>query len=192
MKPDIAAIERRLWPHGSSRDIWMILDGARDRRIYSDLMNSHFLYSCLYSGDISHELEAAAPHLVQLEYEDKETRALIQRAWGKSWGIFLRCESRMERLRRHLRTFLIVNSWKGQRLLFRYYDPRILRVYLPTCATGELQTVYGPIKQFWTEDESGASLLEFDFNRSRLTQFEHDVTLKTSRRSELEPHSGLV
>jgi hypothetical protein len=42
----------------------MMLDLARDRRIYSDLLNSHLVYSCLYGGEISSELEVSAPHLV--------------------------------------------------------------------------------------------------------------------------------
>ena len=118
MKVDVSAIETQLWPHGSNRDVYMVLDGARDRRIYSDLMNSHLIYSCLYSGDIAYEIEIAAPHLVQLEYEDKSTRSLIQRAWGNSWGIFLKSDARMERLRRHLRTFLTVKSWRGRNSCF--------------------------------------------------------------------------
>jgi hypothetical protein len=170
MKVDIGAIERQLWPHGSNRDVYMVLDGARDRRIYSDLMNSHLIYSCLYSGDIAYELEVAAPHLVQLEYDDRSTRSLIQRAWGNSWGIFLKSDVRMERLRRHLRTFLTVKSWRGEKLLFRYYDPRILRVYLPTCTSSELQTLYGPVKHYWTESEAADSLLRFDLVQGKLLQ----------------------
>ena len=89
MKIDVSAIEQQLWPNGSNRDVYMILDGARDRRIYSDLMNSHLIYSCLYSGDLAFELEVAAPHLVQLEFEDKFTRGLIEKSWGTSWGVLL-------------------------------------------------------------------------------------------------------
>jgi hypothetical protein len=170
MRVDVGAIETQLWPYGSNRDVYMVLDGARDRRIYSDLMNSHLIYSCLYSGDIAYEIEVAAPHLVQLEYEDKSTRSLIQRAWGNSWGIFLKSDARMERLRRHLRTFLTVKSWRGEKLLFRYYDPRIWRVYLPTCTTSELQTVFGPVKHYWTESESADSLLRFDLQQGKLLQ----------------------
>ncbi len=168
MKIDIERIEKQFWPYGSNRDVYMIIDLARDRRIYSDLVNSHFNYSCLYSGEIPFDLEVAAPHLVQLEFEDKATRSLIERSWGQSWGIFVKSETRMERLRRHLRTFLRVRSYSGQILLFRYYDPRVLRVYLPTCTSDELQTVFGPIKHFWTEDESAVSLTRFDFTRGKL------------------------
>jgi hypothetical protein len=63
VKLDIAAIEQQLWPTGGNRNVYMILDGARHRRIYSDLMNSHLIYSCLYSGDLPFELEVAAPQL---------------------------------------------------------------------------------------------------------------------------------
>ena len=170
MKLDIAGIEQQLWPNGGNRNVYMILDGARHRRIYSDLMNSHLIYSCLYSGDLTFELEVAAPQLVQLEFEDKFTRGLIEKSWGNSWGVFLQSDTRMERLRRHLRTFLRVKTWRGQNLIFRYYDPRILRVYLPTCTTDELQTVFGPIQHFWTESEDADTLLRFTFHRGRLTQ----------------------
>jgi hypothetical protein len=81
----------------------------------------------------------------------------------------------MERLRRHLRKFLIVNDWTGRRLLFRYYDPRVLRIYLPTCTADELSTVYGPITQFWTENVSSDYLLSFSFSRRRLSTAEVPV-----------------
>jgi hypothetical protein len=172
---DVVAIEQQLWPQGGNRDVWMIVDAARDRRIYWELTNSHLECTCLYSGDIPFELEAVAPHLAQLEFADKSTRELITRAWGKSWGVFLGCEANMKRLRRHLRTFLIVQDWSGKRLLFRYYDPRVLRVYLPTCTVEELKTVFGPIKQFWTENETAERLVSFDFTRGTLRKSEVDI-----------------
>ena len=176
LKVDVDAIERLFWPDGNSRNIWMILDFARDRRIYSDLLNSHLVYSCLYSGDIPFELEVSAPHLVQLEYEDKATRSLLQRSWGRSWGTFLRCDTRMERLRRHLRTLLVVKSWSGERMLFRYYDPRVLRVYLPTCTSDELKTVFGPVQEYFAESDSGESLTRFQVKPGKLIADNLDVT----------------
>jgi hypothetical protein len=173
---DIAAIEQHLWPRGGNRDVWMIVDGARDRKIYWEITNSHLECSCLYSGDIPFELEAVAPHLVQLEFEDKSTRELIRRAWGNSWGIFLTCDASMVRLRRHLRGFLVVQDWSGKRLVFRYYDPRVFREYLPTCTSDELKTVFGPVQQFWAENETSEHLLKFDFQRGTLVKSEIPVT----------------
>jgi hypothetical protein len=176
LKVDIHAIERLFWPNGNGRSMWMILDLARDRRIYSDLLNSHLVYSCLYSGEIPFELEVSAPHLVQLEPGDKATRSLLERSWGRSWGTFLRCDTRMERLRRHLRTLLVVKSWSGERMLFRYYDPRVLRVYLPTCTSDELRTVFGPVQQYFTESETAETLTRFELNAGRLVTSEVVVT----------------
>lgn len=182
-KPDYDAIQSQLWPHGGDRDAWMIVDPARNRRIYFDfLVNSHLEYSCLYSGNLAPQLEAAAPHLVQLSFDDRCTRDLIINGWGDAWGVFLRSGTTMQKLRRHLRTFLMVNDWTGKRLLFRYYDPRVLRAYLPTCATEELTTVFGPIQKFLTEDIDGKKLLHFSLNRGRLVQSETDVTTPSGGR----------
>lgn len=153
-------IEALLWPKGFTRDVWMILDGARDQRVYSSLVGSYMNYSCLYAGDLSAALERAAPYLVQLEFESGDTRRLIDRAWGHSWGVFLRCDDRIERVRRHLRQFLRVRTQRGRPMIFRYYDPRVLRIYLPTCTPEELRTVFGPIQSFYMEDENPTTVLD--------------------------------
>lgn len=169
---DVAGIETQFWPKGLRRDIWMIVDAARDRHIYGLLLDSYFEYSCLYSGTLAPELELAAPYLVQLEFEERYTRRLIERAWGRSWGIFLRCDTSLESLRRHLRTLLIVRGPDGRRLAFRYYDPRVLRDYLPTCLPDELRAVFGPIECFWTEDVSPEVLLRFSVFHNSLERSE--------------------
>lgn len=159
----LARIEETLWRDCPSRDIWMIVDGARTVEVFRMLLECHLEYSCLYSGSLTPELEMAAPYLVQLERDYRDTRRLIRSAWGNSWGIFLRSGTSLKRLRRHLREFLVVRASSGNRLVFRYYDPRVLRVYLPTCVTAELRTVFGPIEYFWTESESPEEMLEFRF-----------------------------
>jgi hypothetical protein len=169
MRQGIAALlERHLWPDGDRRDLWAVLDGARDRRVFRFLINSYLDYTCLYAGTLHPDLEIAAPYLVRLEQGDKYTNGLLEQAWGNSWGVLLRCPTTIESLRRHLRTFLVVRGPGGERLVFRYYDPRVLRVYLPTCFPDELRTVYGPIRTFWTEANGGNALHEFTWEQSAL------------------------
>ena len=166
-------IEEFLWPKGSSRDVWMILDCARDQKpIFRFLLGCHLEYSCLYSGPLAPALEMAAPYLVQLEYDNQETRHLLEMGWGNSWGILMRSGTTLKKLRRHLREFLIVRDPQGRRMAFRYYDPRVLRAYLPTCNGEELRTVFGPIDRFWTEaDRDLDHLLEFRLeNANRLAR----------------------
>jgi Domain of unknown function (DUF4123) len=164
------AIEKHFWPRGPSRDVWMIVDCARDQnRIFRFLLACHLEQSCLYSGPIPPALEMAAPYLIQLEHDNQETRRLIELSWGNSWGVFLRSPTTMRNLRKHLRRFLIVRDSMGRRMVFRYYDPRILQTYLPTCTSEELRTVFGPIDLFWTEDSRDADqMLEFQSDGGRL------------------------
>jgi hypothetical protein len=157
----VARIEEILWPQGPRQNIWMILDGARSIEIFRMLLACHLEYACLYSGPLTGELEVAAPYLVQLDHGYRDTHEFIQRAWGNSWGVFLRSETSLKKLRRHLREFLVVRDERGERLVFRYYDPRVLRVYLPTCTPAELRTFFGPIETFWTESENTKELGEF-------------------------------
>jgi hypothetical protein len=166
---DVDAVQQQLWPRGGNKNVWMIVDGARDPKIYWNLTNSHLDCACLYSGDIPSQLEAVAPHLVQLEYDDTSTRDLIKRAWGRSWGVFVSSETSMHRLRRHLRTLLTVQDWRGKQLLFRFYDPRVLRVFIPTCRHDELKQLFGPVRQFAVESESAEELLTFDYAAGSLS-----------------------
>ncbi|HEY7393092.1 MAG TPA: DUF4123 domain-containing protein [Bryobacteraceae bacterium] len=163
-------IESYLWPGGFSRDVWMIVDGARDRRIFWMLRELHLEHYCLYAGPLSPALEAAAPYLVQLDHNDEETHRFLRNAWGNSWGVFLECDAHRNTLRQHLRGFLTVRDPAGNRLVFRYYDPRVLRIYLPICNEEELARIFGPIGCFWTEGKAAGNMLEFQFSRGYLLQ----------------------
>ncbi len=159
-----------LWPPDlpARMAVFAIVDGARDERIYAAVRGTFLPKDCLYSGDLPRQLQIAAPYLVQLEREDRFTRFLINTGWGHSWATFLRTETGIKLLRRHLREFLRVRDEAGSRLIFRYYDPRVLREYLPTCWPAELDTFFGPISAFIAEGESPGEILEFRNQRGML------------------------
>jgi Domain of unknown function (DUF4123) len=165
-------VQDALWPPNLPGwlKVWAVLDSARDRRIYPAVIDCYLNKCCLYSGDLPSELQLTAPYLIELDRDDRFTRYIINQGWGNSWGIFFRTNAGMERLRRHLREFLVVKDQGGKRLIFRYYDPRVLRVYLPTCFTRELQTVFGPIEHFLVEGEDSATLIQFGFDDVALSE----------------------
>ncbi len=154
-----------LWPKGPRSDVWAILDPARDPKSYWTLVNSHLNYSCLFAGRLPDALEQVAPHLVQLDPEDEFTDYLAAQV-GNSLGVFFQCDAAMKTVRHHLRKLLTVRDPRGRKLLFRYYDPRVLRVFLPTCDSSELDQMYGPIKTYWTESPEADQVIEF--RRGRL------------------------
>lgn len=145
------------------RDCWMVVDAARDKRVFEMLLDCFYTeHRCLFRGATGTELELAAPYLVSLKWDDEKTRRFLKVAWGRSWGIFLHCDAREQALISHLRELLVVRDPSGNEMIFRYYDPRILRNYLPTCTPNEWKMVFGPIKRFLMEDDEPDVLLNFD------------------------------
>jgi Domain of unknown function (DUF4123) len=169
-----------LWPPGlpARTDVFVILDGARDKRIYGAVDGTRLLKDCPYSGDLPWQMQMTAPYLVMLEPEDRFTRHLVANGWGHAWGVFVRTETGIKQLRRHLRQFLRVRDEAGRRLIFRYYDPRVLRAYLPTCRAAELDTFFGPIHSFVMEGESPQEILEFRNQGNRLVTRRLDESIR--------------
>jgi hypothetical protein len=74
-------------------------------------------------------------------------------ALGSNAGILFESPGELEDVYRHLRGIFVVTDEEGQEFFFRYYDPRILRTYLPTCTPDELREFFGPVKCWIAEDE---------------------------------------
>ena len=118
-------------------------------------------YESLFEGWSKAELTLFAPYLVSLPPQSKLLDKLVRKGWGKSWGVYLTCNMAFSDVRHHLRQFLMVNMPDGKQVYFRFYDPRVLRVYLPTCTPEEIGQFFGPVWRFATENEKPQELLEF-------------------------------
>src|ERR1700682_51153 len=99
---------------------------------------------CLYRGVLPAAVENAAPWLLRLVSGQPYVEQFFARGWNQSWGTLLACAAPSRDLRRHLRRFLRVRTEDGRILVFRYYDPRVLRAYLPTCTPEEIAAFFGP------------------------------------------------
>ncbi len=150
-----------LWPAGAAGSVWAVLDCAREPAVYGALLASQLEFRCLFAGTIPREVEQVSPHLVELLRDHRLTARLLDEAWGRSWGVLMRVDD-PSNLRHHLRKFLKVREEAGGRnLLFRWYDPRVLRDFLPTCTVDELQRFFGPIDAWYAESADGAGLHEY-------------------------------
>ncbi len=157
----------QLWPStddSSGECVYWLLDGARDPEITESIRLSGLSFSCLYSGPLTPGLEAAAPYLVRLMPKARSTRALLERGWGRAWGIFILAPAALPMLavRLHLKKFLRVRTEDKRRLMFRYYDPRVLSVFLPTCTDEEFMTFLGPLDRVLVELDEGTRWKIFD------------------------------
>lgn len=164
-------IRQVLWPTAATvpLSVWAVLDLARDRRTHAALLASRLDFVCLYAGRIPRELELVAPHIVELPPGHRFVDRLLDEGFGQSWGIFAKIADPTA-LRHHLRKLLKMRDESGRTLLFRYYDPRVLGPFLRTCDAEQLRTMFGPVKSFVAEEETGLALREFSLTQiGRLT-----------------------
>ena len=103
------------------------------------------------------------------------TAWLLEAGRRQHAGILLSSTQQLPAVRRHLRRFLLVRDEAGNELFFRYYDPRVLRVYLPTCNSRELAIFFGPVARFCLEGEVATTLIEF--SRAELCLNQHVIPL---------------
>jgi hypothetical protein len=141
--------------------LFAILDAARDIRILALLVTYKEECLSLYEGVEGAKLAQVAPYLVRLTSDSKLLEALVNEGWGKSWGVYLTCAGDFQEIRRHLRHFLQVKLPDGEQVYFRFYDPRVMRVFLPTCTAEEATQFFGPIQRYVLEGEEPDQLWEF-------------------------------
>jgi len=170
---ELQALTGVLWPDGDGtarHQAYWLLDGARDPAIFGLLRAGGLEYSCLYTGNLHPRLQAAAPYLVHLAANSLTTNRLLRSGWGKSWGILTTAapDVTLARQRLHFKKFLRVRTEDGRELAFRFYDPRVLNVYLPTCTGAEFKTLLGPVARLLAEAPGGASLRQFDLDGQRM------------------------
>jgi len=94
-----------------------------------------------------------APYLFRFENQGEFNNYFIEKGWGDSWGILISTKVTFDELYNHFKRFLMVKTDDGLQLFFRFYDPRVLRIFLPTCDTKQLKEFFGPIQSFLLEDE---------------------------------------
>jgi hypothetical protein len=76
-------------------------------------------------------------------------------------------------MRRHFRSLLTVHDETGKPMIFRFYDPRVMQNYLPTCNSGELETFFGKVDVYFAEDgDRSLSSFRIEGNDLKRTEVE--------------------
>lgn len=146
--------------------LYAIIDTARDHRVFSWLEESGCPHEMLYPKHLASAMDDRGPYLVSLTQDSTSLESLISAGWGKSWGVYLVGPQDFQTVSRHLRRQLFATLRDGRQALLRFYDPRVLRLYLPTCTETELDRLFGPITEFYLESQDGRELLWLSYDRS--------------------------
>ena len=141
--------------------LYALLDAAAEPSVLKVLFESKEHYQSLFEGPKGAQLAHFAPYLVRLQPESPFIATLVEQGWGKNWGVYVTCGEPLDRLRHHFRHLLMVKLPDRKQVYFRFYDPRVLRLFLPTCNTEQIRLLFGPIQYYIMEDEKPDTLLRF-------------------------------
>jgi hypothetical protein len=139
--------------------LFCLVDAAVDPAIPALLNTAPERRQSLYDGQSASTLAQWAPYLIQLDPATPFTRALLTQGWGKGWASYLISTAPFEELRHHFRRFLMVQVENGEEVYFRFYDPRVMRDFLPAANPEEVTVFFGPIAGYLLEAEQPTMLL---------------------------------
>ncbi len=169
MSRPLAADLARMW-FESGVPMYALLDGASIPDLPDYLRRSGLAHVCLYRGALAPDLARAAPYLVRFAAHEVLARDYAVRGWGEHWGVFFSATASLRELRRHCRRFLMILGPQGKPMYFRYYDPRVLPVFLATCDTMQLRKFFGPIRVFYAEQALAGELYALTLDDGSLQQ----------------------
>ena len=102
--------------------------------------------------------------------EDELARWIASSGWERDWAVFIVTGQTFRGLRRHLRKLEMVQLEGGSKVLFRHYDPRVLRAFLPTCDAKQLEVMFGPVLSFLLPARDPRVMLELSLSDGELRQ----------------------
>ncbi|MBI4705788.1 MAG: DUF4123 domain-containing protein [Deltaproteobacteria bacterium] len=141
--------------------LFAVLDAARDGRILDLLRTIESEHASLYEGLAAERLVDVAPYLVRLPPGSALLEALVREGWGHCWGIYLTSRRPFGAVREFLRQFLVVELEGEGKVLFRFYDPRVLREFLPVCTARQQSLLFADVAAYLVEGGSARSLQVF-------------------------------
>ena len=136
--------------------LYALMDGALAPELQAALIEHQprLDYTPLFLGDEQGTLAAVSPYLVRFNsLDDNLMWWLLDEGQGKSWGIYLCSQAELTALHHHLFCLLSVRGLEGEKLYFRYYDPRVLRPFWSALTEEEQNQFMGPIQTILVENE---------------------------------------
>ena len=151
-----------------------ILDCAADLRLHEHVARLEpGSARCLFLGNLHPAVKAVSPHVVELAPGDPLTRLWRAEGWGKAWGLWIESAGDLHGIWRRTRHFTQAKLPSGEGpVLFRFWDPRVFRVYLPLVEPGELAPWFEGLGAYVLEAEDGRGAVRFSLDGQTLRREE--------------------
>ncbi|MFI5379345.1 MAG: DUF4123 domain-containing protein [Tepidisphaerales bacterium] len=154
---------------------WAVVDPDFCPQVTAMIEQHGVEHAALHGRHFAPDLLRRSPCLVALEPLMPFSEWLLS-GWGRSWAIYAVSRAPLDTLREHFRSLLMVLSPSGTPLFFRFYDPRVFGVYLPTVNEQEADGVFGPVDSYVFEEEDTHAVLRFSQRKKLLKMDRIDLT----------------
>lgn len=154
---DEARAVGRQGPEGQPfRRTYAIVDASRQPMVIPAALDA-FASSvrCLFSGSALREFGDNAAWVVEIDSTEGTLRWLLEQGFNKRWAIFANSLLEIEPFVRHLKKFTVAEGDGGRTFFFRFYDPHVLRQYLPAFDERQVRLFFREIEDVFFEDTSG-------------------------------------
>jgi len=133
---------------------YIVADGAALPGLGEAISKNNPEFCCLYSGSINEEMAAVAPYLIKAQEGSALLDWLLDN-WGQNFGIAAIIPEQLsfDEVKKHFHSLLMIKHPEGRALYFRYYDPRVLRRFLPMSTPEQMPLLFDQIKLFVMEGE---------------------------------------
>lgn len=147
---------------------YLLLDAARMQEETEQAKEQNPRYASLYKGRSEEDLAGVAPYLFTYRKGSHFANWYQSNGWGHAWGVLVKSTLPFDEVYKHFRKFLLVKTEDGRELYFRFYDPRVLRTFLPGCDARQLAEFFGPVQHFICEDKDPGNALDFSIQNNAL------------------------
>lgn len=146
---------------GVSGDVYAILDGAMVKQLPDWFEDRDAPYACLFPGETDPMVLTRAPWLVRTEPGSEPMAWILQEGWARNWGMFavVPRDTPFDAVLDHFRKFLQVRLPDERLVFFRFYDPRVQRLFLPSCDAGQTGELFALPLSWVCESDGGEALL---------------------------------
>jgi hypothetical protein len=149
---------------------YILLDAARLCSHINTAWDLNPRFDSLYRGASRSNLATVAPYLFTFPPNTPFSQWYAEYGFGDHWGVLFTSNASFEECHKHFRKFLKVKTASGKELYFRFYDPRVLKIFLPSCTAPQLIEFFGPITAFIVEGNTATECIIFSHNDGALQQ----------------------
>lgn len=155
---------------GAGGKLYGVLDCAIDPSLYEHAVRLEPEWAvCLFERVVD-RVRRASPWLVELSPSDPLSRAWRGAGWDKNWGVLLSSRADMKTVKLRLKRFTQARLPDGAGpVLFRFWDPRVLRVFLPTLEPEDAPDWFTDIDRWIAPSEDGKGSIRYSLKDGAVT-----------------------